>query len=202
MIEGINTRLRELRKALGLKLTDLGDAMGITASGLSAIERGTREVSERHIKLIKAAYSNVSEDWLRTGEGEMFEEPQDDIDRVCEAYGFGDIARAAMHEFVRLTPEHQQLITDYARPSSATCAMQPRPRPARPMTPTLLPTSSQSLTAPTRCSALSRTSRPPATRKNRPCRSIGRAYCIALFAFARYNKVTTAWVVIVWACPA
>ena len=115
MIEDINTRLRELRKALGLKLTDLGDAMGITASGLSAIERGTREVSERHIKLIKAAYSNVSENWLRTGEGEMFEEPQDDIDRVCEAYGFGDIARAAMHEFVRLTPEHQQLITDYVR---------------------------------------------------------------------------------------
>lgn len=115
MIDPVNVRFRELRKALGLNTTQLGDAIGLSNSGISCIEAGQRKVSDKHIKLLKVAFPLMSEHWLRTGEGEMFEEPQDDIDRICEAYGFGDIARAAMHEFVRLTPEHQQLITDYVR---------------------------------------------------------------------------------------
>lgn len=110
----INKRIKELRQALGLSQPAFAQRISISNGYIAAIELGNRRVNDRIIKLVCSEF-NVSERWLRTGEGEMFEEPQDDIDRICEAYGFGDIARAAMHEFVRLTPEHQQLITDYVR---------------------------------------------------------------------------------------
>lgn len=115
MIDPINARLRQLRKALGLTTTQMGEAIGISCSGISAIEAGQRKVTDKHIKLLNVAFPLLSKHWLRTGEGEMFEQPKDDIDRLCEQYNFGDIARAAMHEFVRLTPDHQRMIADYVR---------------------------------------------------------------------------------------
>lgn len=115
MSDTVNARLREVRKALNLTIAQMGEAIGLSSSGISALEAGQRKVIDKHIKLIKMAFPVVSESWLRTGEGEMFEQPKDDIDRLCEQYNFGDIARAAMHEFVRLTPEHQRMIADYVR---------------------------------------------------------------------------------------
>jgi transcriptional regulator with XRE-family HTH domain len=68
----INERVKRVRERLNLSMADFGNAIGLSHSGISAIEYGTRKVTEKHIKLICAVF-NVSENWLRTGEGEMFE---------------------------------------------------------------------------------------------------------------------------------
>ena len=71
----MNERLVTLRKTLGLTLKEFGESIGMSLTGLSEIEHGRRPFQERHIKLILAAFPQVSETWLRTGEGDMFIQP-------------------------------------------------------------------------------------------------------------------------------
>ena len=51
--------------------SDFGDKIGIGQAGVSAIEKGIRNITDRNIQLICEKF-NVNEEWLRTGEGEMF----------------------------------------------------------------------------------------------------------------------------------
>ena len=71
----MNGRLRELRKTLGMNMEEFGAVLGITKSGVSDIENGRRSVTNQHIRILTTTPINgehVSEQWLRTGEGEMF----------------------------------------------------------------------------------------------------------------------------------
>lgn len=67
----MNERIKELRKALGLTLDKFGAALGVQKSAVSKWERGENSVPEQMFKSICREF-NVSEDWLRTGEGEMY----------------------------------------------------------------------------------------------------------------------------------
>jgi transcriptional regulator with XRE-family HTH domain len=67
----MNERLKELRKALNLNQLDFGEKIGLTNAAISKIEKGTNNLTEQNIKMICKEF-NVSEDWLRTGNGEMF----------------------------------------------------------------------------------------------------------------------------------
>jgi transcriptional regulator with XRE-family HTH domain len=62
----INERVKELRLKLKMSQSDFGKAIGLSKSGISNIENGTRAVRENHIKLLCSTF-NVSETWLRTG---------------------------------------------------------------------------------------------------------------------------------------
>lgn len=64
-------RLKEVRKALGFNQTDFAKHLGITQTAYSMIENGNNPLSDRHIKVICSSF-NVNENWLRTGEGDMF----------------------------------------------------------------------------------------------------------------------------------
>lgn len=65
-LPGINERIKELRLKLGMSQEEFGNRIGLSKSGISNIENGTRGVRERHIKLICSMF-NVSEVWLKTG---------------------------------------------------------------------------------------------------------------------------------------
>jgi transcriptional regulator with XRE-family HTH domain len=67
----MNGRIRDIRKKLGLTQSDFGRKIGIEGGSLSMIERGINSLTEGNIKLICSVY-NVNEDWIRTGNGEMF----------------------------------------------------------------------------------------------------------------------------------
>ncbi len=67
----MNERIKELRKVLGLTLDKFGERLGVKKSALSKIERGENGVSEQMFKSVCREF-NVNENWLRTGEGEMF----------------------------------------------------------------------------------------------------------------------------------
>lgn len=67
----MNERIKELRKALGLTLEKFGERVGVQKSAISKIERGENGVTDQLFKLICREF-NVSESWLRSGEGEMF----------------------------------------------------------------------------------------------------------------------------------
>ena len=67
----IGDRIRQVRKSAGLTMKEFGDRIAITASSVSYMESDKSGVSAQTIRSISREF-NVSEDWLRTGEGEMF----------------------------------------------------------------------------------------------------------------------------------
>lgn len=67
----VTERLKQLRKILKINQTNFAGKLGITQTGYSMIENGNNPLSDRHIKVICSAF-NVNEQWLRTGEGDMF----------------------------------------------------------------------------------------------------------------------------------
>lgn len=69
----MNERIKELRKALGLTLERFGEALGVGKTAINKIESGQNNVTDQMFKSICREF-DVNEEWLRTGEGEMFKE--------------------------------------------------------------------------------------------------------------------------------
>ena len=67
----MNNRIKEVRKRAGLNQDQFGKNIGITKSSVSTIESGKSNPSEQTILLICREF-HVSEEWLRTGRGDMF----------------------------------------------------------------------------------------------------------------------------------
>lgn len=67
----MNERIKELRKFLGLTMEKFGDRVGVKKSAINKIEKGDNGVTEQMAKSICREFG-VSEEWLRTGTGEMF----------------------------------------------------------------------------------------------------------------------------------
>lgn len=68
-----NERIKEVRKALGLTLDKFGERVGMKKSSLSQVENCTNAVSGQ-LRTAVCREFHVREEWLRTGEGEMFED--------------------------------------------------------------------------------------------------------------------------------
>ena len=64
-------RLKELRKALGLTQQEFADRLHIKRTNIGNYEVGVSLPTDSVIALICREF-NVSEDWLRNGEGDMF----------------------------------------------------------------------------------------------------------------------------------
>ena len=69
----MNKRLKKLRKELDMTQQEFADSIGIKRSTMATYESGRNEPIDAVISLICKQH-NVNEDWLRSGEGEMFEQ--------------------------------------------------------------------------------------------------------------------------------
>jgi transcriptional regulator with XRE-family HTH domain len=93
-------RLTKIRKALQMNQEEFAERLGMTGRALSMIEVGTNLLTEKNIKFICMTF-NVSELWLRTGEGEMF---------TASPYD-----REFFEIYQGLMPETQQALLNLAR---------------------------------------------------------------------------------------
>ena len=108
-----NERIKELRKSLKLSQEEFGDAIGLTKSSISNVEKGVRNVTEQHIKLITIAY-NVNEHWLRTGEGEMFAESDDTLlSELAKEYQLDTLDKKLIEHYLKLDEGDRKVIKDY-----------------------------------------------------------------------------------------
>lgn len=82
----MNKHLKELRSTLGITLEEFGKKVGITRSAVGRLEKGERKLTEQMIISICREF-NVNEDWLRTGDGEMFNK-MDSIDIAFNHFGY------------------------------------------------------------------------------------------------------------------
>ena len=67
----MNNRIKAVRKALSLNQTEFGAKIGVKQGTVAAYESGSRVPLDSVVVSICREFG-VSEQWLRTGEGEMF----------------------------------------------------------------------------------------------------------------------------------
>lgn len=67
----LNQRIKELRKKLGLSQDEFGRRLGVTRGAITNIELNKTEPKDLFLNLICDVF-DVNEEWLRTGNGEMF----------------------------------------------------------------------------------------------------------------------------------
>ena len=75
-------RFKELRTALNMKQGDLAKELTLSQGHVSDIENGRKSLSDQTIEILTLKY-NIDEEWLRTGEGEMFL-PLDRQDQIAK----------------------------------------------------------------------------------------------------------------------
>ena len=69
----MNKRIKELRKALGLTQQEFADKIGVKRNSMANYETGRNTPIDAIVVSICRIF-NVSEEWLRTGQGEMFKQ--------------------------------------------------------------------------------------------------------------------------------
>ena len=100
----MNERIKKLRKALDLTQQAFADRIGIRQNTVAKYEtnRGTPTTSV--ISLIVREF-NVSEKWLRTGEGEMFNQSvENTVDRLCAELHASELESGIIRAYFRIDP--------------------------------------------------------------------------------------------------
>ena len=83
----MDERIKELRKVLGFTQQEFSDRIGVKRNTVAQYEMGRNPPNDTVITLICREF-NVNEDWLRTGDGEMFIERSRDEELAAF---FGDL---------------------------------------------------------------------------------------------------------------
>ena len=126
-------RIKSLRKSLNLTLEEFGKRLGVGKSAISDIERGRNNISVQMIRSICREF-NVSETWLRTGEGEMYvalpraEALEADLRRILTPEG-DSIRERLISALLKLEPEQWEVIERYAMEIVGNRAAPPEPDP-------------------------------------------------------------------------
>ena len=108
-------RVRSVRKELNLTLEKFGEKLGVSKGAISAIEIGTRNLTEQMAKSICREY-NVNYDYLVNGEEEMFDDlPQTVLDELCMQYDCDDFDRVLIEEYLKLNTNDKQIIKNFIK---------------------------------------------------------------------------------------
>lgn len=114
-METINERFTELRKACKKNQSEFSKVLGLSRSGVTAIETGQRSVTEKHlIMLSNWDEYNVNIDWLRTGKGDMFlPDETDTLELIRKEYGLTDTQFKFVANFLRLPENEKDIIFNF-----------------------------------------------------------------------------------------
>lgn len=93
----INQRVKQIRQSLNLSQAKFAKALSISNGYIAGIELEHNNVNDRLVKLICFTF-NTRENWLKTGEGSMFDEQPNQLAELTSA------------TFKELKPEYQEYI--------------------------------------------------------------------------------------------
>lgn len=104
----MNERIKKVRRILDLTQQEFADKLGIKRGAISNYEIGRNKPIDSVISLICREF-NVREEWLRTGEGEMFKpKPSDILDQLAYKYQFSNADYAIVEKFISLNPSKRK----------------------------------------------------------------------------------------------
>lgn len=98
----IGKRVQEVRDHFNLSRKSFGEKFFVSQDVINNIERERVVPTDNNIKAICKTY-NVNEHWLRTGEGEMFNDEQPpSLDALAELNNLDDLSRAIIEEYIQM----------------------------------------------------------------------------------------------------
>ena len=109
-------RVRYLRKNV-LKITqeEFGRRLGVGKTAITEVERGRNALSDQLCRSICREF-NVSEQWLRSGEGEMFVSPKAvDLNEFMVERGATDLEVELIKTYFEMPMEARQTLVDHFR---------------------------------------------------------------------------------------
>lgn len=108
----IGKRIKELRLALQLNQTEFAKPLGLTYSAIAGYENELRNVSEPSIIAICREY-RVNEEWLRSGQGEMFvQTPNSCFEYLAREYKLDAMDIALIKEYVSMNEQYRNAIKE------------------------------------------------------------------------------------------
>lgn len=109
----IGDRIKKIRKELDLTQAEFGARIGSVQNTVTGYESGRRNPSAPVIALICEKFG-VNEEWLRSGEGEMFKPaPSDVLDQLANEYNLSNASYIAIEKFVNLKPEKRNELIEF-----------------------------------------------------------------------------------------
>lgn len=119
MNEHINERIKQIRKESGLTQSQFAEQIGLKQNSIALLESGKRMPSDQTILSICREF-RVQPEWLRTGEGEPFREPE--VDAQLAAFlaeitdgDSSDFQKRFVSMLSRLRPDQWALLEDMAK---------------------------------------------------------------------------------------
>ena len=109
----IGERIRKLRKTLDLTQQKFGERIGIKGNTVAQYELGRNEPADAVFSLICREF-DVREEWLRTGEGEMFKaKPSDILDQLAYKYKLFNFDYVMIEKFLAMPPDLRRAIYEH-----------------------------------------------------------------------------------------
>lgn len=109
----MKSRIHAVRAQADLTMAEFAKRIGMTTSSISLFESGKATPSDRTVLSICREFG-VNERWLRTGEGEMFEQTRETVlDRLSMEYDLSREQRSVIEAFLDLDPQERDVILKY-----------------------------------------------------------------------------------------
>lgn len=103
-----NQRIRKIRKELDLTQQEFAERIGVSRANIGKYETGVSEPSAAVLSLICREF-DIREEWLRTGEGEMYKpKPSDILDQLAYKYQFSNADYVIVEKYVSLNPSKRK----------------------------------------------------------------------------------------------
>lgn len=116
----MNNRIKKIRRELDLTQQEFAERIGIKRNTIANYETGRNAPVDSVISLICREF-DVREEWIRTGEGEMFKPKQSDIlDQLAYKYKLFNFDYVMIEKFLSMPPELRRAIYDHFHDIDAT----------------------------------------------------------------------------------
>lgn len=121
----MKSRIHAVRAQADLTMAEFAKRIGMTTSSISLFESGKAAPSDRTVLSICREFG-VNEHWLRTGEGEMFEQTRETVlDRLAAEYSLDKEQVSVIENFLDLSPQERTLFLTQMRKVFGGPAAQP-----------------------------------------------------------------------------
>lgn len=116
MSSDITDRVIAVRKKEELNQSQFAEKLGLQRTIISLCESGKRDFSDRTLRDIAAAF-HVNLEWLRTGEGDMYDEesPSVVLEELQEEYNLDDVDIQIIEHYINMAPLERQVFKDFIK---------------------------------------------------------------------------------------
>ena len=112
----MNTRIKAIRKYFKLNQTEFGAKIGLKQRTIADIERGRNALTKRNFDNICRVF-NVNPEWLKTGEGEMFNKKGKEryLELLIAEYNLKSEHKILLESILELPSELWQGVLDWIK---------------------------------------------------------------------------------------